>query len=342
MTRRAGTVVAFLPLLVACGGGPSQPVTPINTPSADAGPAASAEPKPTSNQDAELIRKAIKDGEAALKGGNVEEAKRIFSSLLDRHPDNARANHYMGVCLESVGQKDEAEKHYRAALEKAPDLADAAVNLSASLIDGSKVDEAIKVLRAALTKVPSDPMLHANLGHALLASKDRAGAIREYRAALALANDPQTRLSLAAQLAADNKKDEAVAELKKVAASAADNRALLATAADSLGRLGAYSDCVSAFDKAIAIQAAAELYVQRGICRHELKDEAGAKDDYDKAVKLDPNYAPAQYYLGEYFRTAGKKADAIKAFEKCKQLKPESPWAKKATERINEMKAPKK
>ena len=102
--------------------------------------------------------------------------------------------------------------------------------------------------------------------------------------------------------------------------------------------MGAFADCAAAFDKAIQLQPAAELHVQRGLCRHELKDDAGAKDDYDKAIKLDGTYAPAWYYLGMHLRDAGKKADAIKAFEKCKQLKPDSPHGKKAAERVAELK----
>jgi hypothetical protein len=41
-----------------------------------------------------------------------------------------------------------------------------------------------------------------------------------------------------------------------------------------------------------------EWFVRRGTCRHELGEEPMAQADYEKAVQLDPGYAPGHYYLG--------------------------------------------
>lgn len=333
MTRSAPAWFASLSmLLLACGGTtppahqPGDPVEPL-----PADTAAGNTPAPSSPE--------IKKGEASLEAGDFKAARETFEAVLKKEPSNARALYYLAVSLEKLGDKQGAEKSYREAMAKAPELADSALNLSAMLIEAGRNDDAVKVLRTALAKSPQDPGLHANLGHALLAADDKEGAIKEYQQALRAVDDPQVRLALASLLAATGKKDQAAAELKKIAAKA-DKRELLATVGDAFGRVGAFADCAAAFDKAIQLQAAPELHVQRGLCRHELKDDAGAKADYDAAIKLDANYAPAWYYLGMHLSNAGKKAEAIKAFEKCKQLKPDSSYGKKSADRIAELKKP--
>lgn len=333
MTRSAPVwFVSLSMLLIACGGTTqqaNQPADPV-----EPGPADTAAPSTPAASSPEL-----KKGEASLEAGDFKAAKETFETILKKEPGNARALYYLAVSLEKLGDKQGAEKSYRDAMAKAPELADSALNLSAMLIEDGRNDDAVKVLKTALAKSPQDPGLHANLGHALVASGDKEGAIKEYQQALRAVDDPQIRLALASLLAATGKKELAAAELKKIAAKA-DKRDLLATVGDALGRVGAFADCAAAFDKAIQMQPAAELHVQRGLCRHELKDDAGAKADYDQAVKLDANYAPAWYYLGMHLSNAGKKAEAIKAFEKCKQLKPDSAYGKKAAERIAELKKP--
>jgi Tfp pilus assembly protein PilF len=335
--RIACFLAALLPLACA-GSGPASTTPTSQSPQPSASAPAPSAPK---SSDDNLVRDAIKKGEAALKAGDFKEAQRLFVGILDRRPNHARAKAYLGVCLENLGDKDGAEKKYREALVAAPDLVDAALNLSALLIDSGRSDQAVAVLRAGLKAAPSDAQLHANLGHALSAS-DKASAMEEFRLSLKIDDNPQTRLALAALLREANKKDEAIAEIKKALAAAGTNREILGSIGDAFARNGAYGECVAAFDKAIGAGPAAELYVQRGLCRHQLKDEKGAKEDYDRALKADPNYAPAWYVTGEYYQQADKKAEAIKAYEKCQQLKPDSPWGKKSATRLNELRKGKK
>ena len=318
--------IVVVPLLAACG-----PATPSPQTSGDPEPVPAAT-APKSSDDL-LVRDAIKKGEAAVKAGDFKGAKDIFQGVLDRKAGNPRALYYLAVCHENLGDKVAAEKFYRDALAKAPELADAALNLSAMLIELGRVDDAVKALRAGIEKTPSDPMLHATLGHALSKSGDKAGAAAEYRLALKLGEDDATRLALASTLAASGKKDEALAELKKLADSSR-KRDVLATVGDALSRLGAYGDCVAAYDRAIKIETAAQLYVQRGICRRELKDDEGSKKDFESATKADPKYAPGWYYLGVYWMGQKNNAEALKALEKAKALAPNS----KAADRIAEIK----
>jgi tetratricopeptide (TPR) repeat protein len=125
-------------------------------------------------------------------------------------------------------------------------------------------------------------------------------------------------------------KTRAAAELKAALGAAGNNRALLASIGRGLGAAGSFADCVAALDRAIAAADDAELRVRRGLCRHSLNDEAGAKSDFQAATKLDPKFGPAHYYLGEALLASGNAAQAAKEFDAAAAAAPESELGKKA------------
>jgi TolA-binding protein len=61
-----------------------------------------------------------------------------------------------------------------------------------------------------------------------------------------------------------------------------------------------------------------------------MKDESGAKTDFEAAIKADPKFAPAHYYLGESLLAAGNSAQAAKEFDAAATAAPQSELGKKA------------
>jgi tetratricopeptide (TPR) repeat protein len=273
---------------------------------------------------------------AAIKAGDFRSAKAAAEQALQKNPKDGTASYYLGVALENLGDKSGAEQRYKDAVANAPELAEAAINLGALYLDQSKWDDAIAVTQKALVKRTDDPALHANMAVALRGKGDKQGAAAEYERAVKVVGDnPDLRFGYGSLLLEMGNKDRAATELKAALGSAGSNRALLASIGRLLGPAGAYADCVSAFDKAIAGGDDPELRVRRGVCRHSLKDEAGAKSDYEAALKLNPKYAPGHYYLGESLKAAGDTAQAIKEFEAAYQLDPGSPLGKKSKEQAD-------
>ena len=50
------------------------------------------------------------------------------------------------------------------------------------------------------------------------------------------------------------------------------------------------------------------MFVRRGICKDGKNDAAGAAADYDAALAMDANFAPAHYYYGLSLAPKDKKA----------------------------------
>lgn len=324
---RRAHLLAALVVVAGCGGTAPEPRPASPEPIGSS--AEEHRPAPADEASRADLDRAV----ALVQAGEPAKARPLLESIVERRPRDPQAAYYLGVALEAGGDAAGAEKRYRDALALAPDLAEAAVNLGALLIDASRWEQATSITRAALAKRPDDAGLHANLALALQGAGDRDGAAAEYAKAVRLApDDARLRFGQGTLLTELGRKDEAKSALAAALAKAGGDRALVASVAHALARVGAFAECVSGFDRAIAAGDAAELRVERGLCRHGAKDEAGARDDFAAAAKLDPKYAPAQYYLGESLVAAGKRAEAAKAFDAAATLAGDSPLARRARE----------
>jgi tetratricopeptide (TPR) repeat protein len=328
-------------VLSACGGSEPAPATPASTPPALPPSMAASPPKgdqpapggddaaksPKGEKSTPEVDRAI----VAIKANDFKSAKGALEQALAKNPKNGTASYYLGVALENLGDKAGAEQKYKDAMSNAPDLVEAAINLGALYLDQSKWDDAIVVTQKGLAKRSDDPALHANMAMALRGKGDKEGAAVEYERAVKVVGDnPDLRYAYGELLLQMGNKPKATTELKGALAAAGSNRALLASIGRLLGSAGAFADCVAALDKAIAVGDDAELRVRRGLCRHSMKDESGAKSDFEAAIKADPKFAPAHYYLGESLLAAGDSAKAAKEFDAAATAAPQSDLGKKA------------
>jgi tetratricopeptide (TPR) repeat protein len=296
-------------------------MTGSNAPAADEGAGGKAD------KSSPEVDRAI----AAIKANDFKSAKAALEQALAKNPGNGTASYYLGVALENLGDKPGAEQKYKDALASTPDLVDASVNLGALYVDQSRWDDAIAVTQKGLAKRSEDPALHANMAMALRGKGDKEGAAAEYERAVKVVGDnADLRYAYGALLLEMGNKPKAASELKGALAAAGGNRALLASIGRLLGSAGAFADCVAALDKAIAAGDDPELRVRRGLCRHSTKDEAGAKSDFEAAIKANPKFGPAHYYLGESLLASGNAAQAIKEFDAAATLAPQTELGKKA------------
>jgi Tfp pilus assembly protein PilF len=287
---------------------PSEPLTadpPLGSTSADTGVA-----------ETELER-----GIAYLKNERPEEAKTHLEKSLQLKP-SGDANYYLGLAREKLNDKPGAEEAYKKALAIDGKLAEAAANLGAIYLDDPpRPDEAIAVLQAALAKSPGDARLGQNLAYAYGLKGDVAGASKQYDSVLARGDDAMIRFAYGTMLFEHKELDKAAEQLKKALAGLKDDAPLLVTVGRMLGGSKAFGDCITAFDRAIKLKATEpEWFVRRGTCRHEVKDEAGAQDDFRAAIKVDPKFAAAHYYLGLSLLGEKKRAGGIASLEKAAAL----------------------
>jgi Flp pilus assembly protein TadD len=282
-------------------------------------------------------------GTAYVKNEKYADAKEHFDKAIAIKP-SAVAWTYLGIADEKTGDRAGAEEAYKNALRLDPAFAEAAQNLGALYLDDPpRPDDAIAVLKPAIAKSADSARLLQNLGYAYGLKGDLDAAGKAYEAALAKGEDAQIRFAYGTLLVESKQPDRAAVELKKALDGAKDDPAMLASVGRLLGGVKAYGDCVRAFDRAIKLKAGeAELYVRRGTCKHELQDEDGAQKDFEAAVKADPKFAPAHYYLGRSLLGQKKRQTGIGELEKASQLGGDGPIGKAAREKLDELVSKKK
>jgi tetratricopeptide (TPR) repeat protein len=152
------------------------------------------------------------------------DAKELYTSVLQRDPDNAEALSHLGVCfacqgspmvglklmdqavalqptvalyhsnrgelLRLVNKPKEAEASIRAALELTPDDPLTLSILGLVLAQQDCADEAIATCRAAVAMNPAIPLVHVRLGDVYARLRRHADARAAYEAALAI--DPNS------------------------------------------------------------------------------------------------------------------------------------------------------
>ncbi|MFM6009549.1 MAG: trypsin-like peptidase domain-containing protein [Dolichospermum sp.] len=87
-----------------------------------------------------------------------------------------------------------------------------------------------------------------------------------------------------------------------------------------LSNLKKYKEAAAAINKAIELSPRAAFYNNRGIVRKELGDKQGAIDDFNLAIKINPNYAQAYYNRGIAKAQSGDKQGAREDLQQAAQL----------------------
>lgn len=325
-------LVLTVSAMTACGGGSAsaQPTTADNPPPLDDDESSGGgAPAPASSG-------KVKEGMDAIQAGDFAKAKSVLEEAAKENPKDPQAAYYLGVAVEGLGDGKAAAGHYKTALELDPKLTEASINLSGVLLDSNDVEGSLAATNAGLKSAPKNPSLLRNKAVALDAtgSKD---ALPAFKAAVAAApNDKEIHYLYAEALARSGDKAGAIAELKPLVSS--DDVAVLASVGRLFGKLKAFDECVTALDNAISKKDAAELRVDRGLCKHGKKDDKGAGADFEAAVAADAKFAPAHFYLAQNKRDAGDKKGAKAEFEKAASLDPGGKLGAAAKKELSELK----
>jgi tetratricopeptide (TPR) repeat protein len=330
--RSLGFCAALLGALAAAACGGSAPPPEAPPPPLDSPPAA-----PKADDAAKPSSKKVEQGIEAIKAQDFAKAKELLSAAHTESPKDPQAAFYLGVALEGLSDGTGATAAYKDALALDPKLTEASVNLSALLLDAKDAPGALSVAEAGLKITPKQPDLLLNRALALEAAGKKDESLKAYGAAVAAAPDNiELRIAYAELLT--TAKDDAAALEQLRAVSTTEDPKLLEKLSQKFGRLHAFADCIAVLDKAIKAADSANLHVRRAVCRHDMKDDAGALTDYQAALKLDDKFAPAHYYLAKHVCPKDKK-QAAEHFKRAAELAGSDDIGKKAAEMAVKAKA---
>ncbi|HTQ07144.1 MAG TPA: tetratricopeptide repeat protein [Polyangiaceae bacterium] len=324
--------LAWLALLSACSSAPPPPAAdPSMDDSASAANAPASAPASNAN-----VEKAM----AAIQNQDFASAKTILERARKDDAKDAQAAFYLGVADEGLGDKASAKEAYRAAMGLDPKLPDPAVNLSQLLLDAEDAAGALAVVDTALKTLPKHPDLLLNRAVALEALGKKDEALGAYGAAAAARPKDMVLHAAYGQLLFEaGKEKEGLAELKTAAGS--DDPALLASIASVQTKAGAFDDCIATIGRALEQKKVPALLVRRAMCEDGKKDDKAAEADYQAALGMDANFAPAHHYYGLHLAAKGDKKAALEHLDKAATLAGDKGIGPEAKKKAAELRAKK-
>ncbi len=281
--------------------------------------------------------------------GELDEAARIFSGILEMDPNNLTAHNLLGICFIKMGRESEALYHWRKVIELKPNSIDARRNLAKVLKSRKLYPQAAEQFRTVLELNPDDVKSLVELGEMSLASGDTGAATDYYSRSLQIDPDLLPPCRALAGIALERGEDEAALEylerafaidstsvgvredlvsvLKRAGrhedavrhqrwiADRKDDAPSFIRLGHALDRIGESEEAVVAYEEAIERDSLSfRAYNSLGGSLLSLGRYDEAEAMFLKAVDLNPRYAEPHFNLGNLYRSTGRIEDAKRSY----------------------------
>jgi tetratricopeptide (TPR) repeat protein len=288
---------------------------------------------------------AFNAGVTALKAKDYATAEAKFNEAVKDDPKFRQAWDGLTVVQLQLGHsKEAAEAGDQALALGSTDQATLMARWQAyrDLKDETKAAEALKDLQRVGSQTEEAKKFH-NEAVALLNAKDYAGAMAKFQEALKLdPNLQEAQLGLATAALELGHNAEAITAAEGVLKADPKNPAAIRIRYNAALALG---DKAKLVDALVGLAASDPVRARDGLLKlafdaYDANDMVQAKEMFGKALKVDPNYALAYYYLGLIAVGQGASADARSNLERFLQLAPNDKEADAAREMIKYLNKP--
>ena len=266
-------------------------------------------------------------GIIAARTRRLDEAARLFGSVVQINPLQADAHNNFGNVLKDLKHFQAALDSYERALKIRPDFAEALNNRGNALQELKRFDEALASYGQALALRPDYAEAFNNRGHALKELQRFDEALASYDHALALGrNYPGTFHSRGDVLQGLKRFDEAVASYDRALALRPDFAEVLNNRGNALSAMRRFDEAVASFDRALALRPDyAEALYNRGNVLQELKRPDEALASYNQALALNAAVLGdfrAFDTLGSLFYELGRRDQAVDVYRRWLEAEP--------------------
>jgi tetratricopeptide (TPR) repeat protein len=228
----------------------------------------------------------------------------------------------------AAGAPDRAVEILKDAAKAHPDDADVRLLLGTALAMMPRRAEALEALRRGVELRPDSAQGHLMLGNALAKFGESGEARLEFEKAVAL--DPRLAMAhanLAVILASEHELASAASHLSRaieLQGEAPDSARYYYLRGKVYHEQQASQKARQDFDKAVRLRPDyAQAYFELGLTRADLHDDVGALAALEKAVALEPDDADAQRELGASYLRAGDAKRAVAHLQAAARLRPD-------------------
>lgn len=302
-----------------------------------------------------LFQQAI----ALHQGGQLDEAREIYQSILRQQPEHADAWHCLGIiaiqsgdpsravecickaiaanskhfgyylnygsALTALGRLDAAVDSYDHAIALRADIADAHFNRAVALQGLGQLDAACAGYDQTLALQPTFSGAHRNRGIAMQELGRLDAAVASFDQAIALApDDAHAHAGRGLALLHHKQLEAAVASFERAVALNPDYALAHAYCGTALKDLKRSQAAVASYDRAIALKPDyAEAYLNRGIALDDWGKVDEAEVSFRRAIAIDPQLSAAHHSLAFLKQTMGDTQAAIQSYRCALACKPD-------------------
>ncbi|MGE5537264.1 MAG: tetratricopeptide repeat protein [Gemmatimonas sp.] len=275
---------------------------------------------------------ALKQATTAHQAGRLDDAERLYRSVLAADPRQFDALHLLGVVEAQRGRFAAAEPLLRAALDINPAAAQARAHFSFVLTELKRYDEALANCDAALAAQPGDAELLRNRAMLLTALRRNEEAIAAYDRLEAVRTDHRLLNDRANLLMEAGCPDEALADYDRALSfatlDAATRAQILNNRGVALAALQRYEESLETYERALALKPdVAEALNNRGSALFDLRRFGAALESFERALALKPRYADALNNRANTLVAVGRHEEALAAFDRVLAERPNWPAA---------------
>jgi tetratricopeptide (TPR) repeat protein len=215
----------------------------------------------------------VQDAMQKQQAGDLEGAVVEYRQFLKQHPDAAAIHSNLGAALVGLGRFEEALPEYKTALKQSPKLAGARLNLALLYYKMGRIDDAATELEKVYVEEPGN-----------------------HQAVLLLA-DCYLRMA---------REDDVIRILEPEEQKYPDDMAVAYMLGTALIHQKRVEEGEVLVDQILRNGDSAEAHLMLGSAKMNVQDYAGARDEFAKAVALNPNlpevhvlYAKALVFTGD-------------------------------------------
>jgi tetratricopeptide (TPR) repeat protein len=230
----------------------------------------------------ETSQALVQDAIAKQRAGDLDIAIKEYREFLKTHPEAAIIHSNLGAALAGLGRFEEAVAEYKTALKQSPHLPGVSLNLALAHYKMGRIGEAAAELVKLHAETPTNNQATLLLADCYL----RMGR-----------NKDVTKLVQPIQR--DNPDDMAIAYL-------------LGTA---LIRDNQVEQGQTLVDRILRNGESAEAHLMLGSAKIQVKDFSGARDEFAKAVALNPNIPEVHALYAQALQLTGDPAGALEQFK---------------------------
>lgn len=268
------------------------------------------------------IREAVR----LHRDGHLDAARRIYSRILCHSPENSDALHLLGVIAHQAGEYDNAIRLISRAIQLTPEQASYYLNLGNAYRESNLLAQAVTCFSKAIYLNPDYAEAYFNIANTLFVQGELDSAVRNYEYALKLRpNLTEALLNLGEIFEQQGAPDKAIVSYRRALGLKPDCTDACVRLGSLYQKMNDHAQAIRIFKSALSanLPESYRIYNNMGVSHRALGRADDAVDCFQKALKLNPAYAPACYNLGIEYHLKGELKASIQFLERAVTLSPD-------------------